>query len=315
MALTEQILRENAALAGLTAEQFAAITEMSRNDEAAVIGNRISEIYGGLDTDIFNASGVAKGSTEKTYDYAKRVIGEMKTQAASVETLKTQVADLEKEKTRLEGIVARGTGDAETKRQLAQAKADLDSVTQQYTELKASFDTEKAAHEKALFDVKIDNEMARATAGIKFKATFPEAVTSVLLRQAIDKVKGMNPQYIDDGNGGQVLAFSENNAILRNPDTNLKPFTAAELITKQLSSMGVLESVRVQTGTGAQQTQQTPQVSGDVVELSAARTQVEASEILKKALIAQGFARGTKEYQDRYDKAWKENNIQKLPMQ
>ena len=314
MALTEQILRENAALAGLTAEQFAAITEMSRNDEASVIGNRVSEIYSGLDADILSVSGVQKEGTEKTYDYAKRVISSVKEKAAEADTLRTQVADLEKEKTRLEGIVAKGSGDAETKRQLTQAKADLENVTRQYTELKNSYDAQKAEHEKALFDVKIDNEMAQATAGLKFKATFPESVTSVLLRQAIDKVKAMNPQYIDDGQGGKVLAFTKDNAVLRNPDTNLKPYTASELIKKELSTMGVLEAQIRQTGTGTQQdtTIQTGNVS---VDISSARTQVEASELIKKQLLAQGIAKTSKEYQEKFDAAWKENNIKSLPLQ
>ena len=66
MALTNDILRGNATLASLTDEQITAIVQMSQNDENTVIGQRIGEIYGGLDADILAASGEAKNGTEKT---------------------------------------------------------------------------------------------------------------------------------------------------------------------------------------------------------------------------------------------------------
>lgn len=68
--LTREILVANAALAGLTDEQIAAITTLSANDENSVIAKKTGEIYGGLDADILAASGIAKNGTEKTFDYA-----------------------------------------------------------------------------------------------------------------------------------------------------------------------------------------------------------------------------------------------------
>ena len=138
MALTTELLNANAVTAALTDVQKTAIVEMSMNDETTVIGQKTGEIYGGLDADILAASGIAKNGTEKTYDYAKRVIGEIKSQAGNNAELQTKVSDLEKEKTRLEGIIAKGgaDADAETKRQLEQAKTDLANVQSQYATLK-----------------------------------------------------------------------------------------------------------------------------------------------------------------------------------
>ena len=49
MALTTELLNANAALSGLTDEQKNAIVEMSKNDETAVIGDRIyTDIKSGL---------------------------------------------------------------------------------------------------------------------------------------------------------------------------------------------------------------------------------------------------------------------------
>lgn len=316
MALTTELLNANAALSGLTDEQKTAIVEMSRNDETSVIGQKTGEIYGGLDADILAASGIAKNGTEKTYDYAKRVIGEIKAQAGDTAGLQSQISELTKEKTRLEGIIAKGGADAETKRSLEQAKADLANVTREYTELKTKYDTAISDHEKALFGLKIDGEFAKATAGLKFKADLPATVVSVLTEQAIAKVKGMNPEYIDDGNGGKVLAFMENGTPRRNPENNLRPFTASELVQKELATMGVLDTGRVQTGAGTNPNQTGGQGTGGTVDLTGARSQDEAHEILAKQLMAQGLINGSKQFADAMAKAWKDNHdvIKNLPL-
>ena len=316
MALTTELLNANAATAGLTDEQKSAIVEMSTNDENSVIAKKTGEIYGGLDTDILAASGIPKNGTEKTFDYAKRVIGEIKTQAGNAAELQTQVSELTKEKARLESVIAKGGADAETKRALEQAKADLANVTKEYTELKTKHDNAEAEHAKALFMVKMDGEFAKATAGIKFKADLPASVTSVLLQQAVAKVKGMNPEYIDDGNGGKVLAFLENGTPKRNPENNLCPFTAAELVTAELKTMGVLDDGRKQTGAGTQGGNGGNGGGAKTVDISGATTQDQAHEIIAKQLMERGLVNGSKEFNDAMAAAWKENHdvLKALPI-
>ncbi len=314
MALTTELLKANAATAGLSDEQINAVVEMSKNDETTVIGQKTGEIYGGLDADILSASGIAKNGTEKTYDYAKRVIGEIKAQAGNAAELQTQISELNKEKARLEGVIAKGGADAETKRALEQAKTDLANVTRDYADLKTKYDNANAEHEKALFGMKIDGEFAKATAGLKFKADLPQSVVSVLTEQAVTKVKGMNPEYIDDGNGGKVLAFMENGAPRRNPENKLRPYTAAELVAKELSTMGVLESGRKQTGAGSEEGG--GRDSGGNADLSGARTQDEAHEIIAKQLMAKGLVNGSKEFEAEMNKIWADNRdvLKALPL-
>lgn len=307
MALTNEILAANTELAGLSDAQKAAIVELSKNDEAQVIGQRIGEIYGGLDADIQSASGISKNGTEKTYDYAKRVIGEIKGQAAQVGTLQTQVTELTNEKARLQSIIDKGGADEETKRQLTQTKADLDNIQKQYNELKTNYDNDKAKYEKDLFNVKLDSEFASATAGIKLKADLPESARGVLLQQAIAKVKGMNPEYIDNGAGGKVLAFMENGGPMRNPDNSLRPFTATELVERELKNMGVLETGRKQEGAGSQGGQGGQGGGGATLDFSGARTQSEAQDIISKHLMAQGKLKGTIEYETAMSETWKAN--------
>ena len=316
MALTNELLSANTELSGLTDAQKAAIVELSKNDEAQVIGQRVGEIYGGLDNDILTASGIAKNGTEKTYDYAKRVIGEIKGQAAQVTNLQSQITELTNEKTRLQGIIDNGGADEETKRQLTQTKADLENVRNQYNELKTNYDNEKAEHEKTLFNVKLDGEFRTATNGLKFKADLPESARGVLLEQAIAKVKGMNPEYIDNGAGGKVLGFMENGAVMRNPNNALRPYTAAELIARELTNMGVLDTGRQQQGAGSQQ-QQGGGGGGATLDFSGAKTQSEAQDIISNHLMQQGKIKGTKAFQEAMSQIWKDNAdvLKSLPIQ
>lgn len=316
MALTNELLSANSELQNLTDAQKAAIVELSKNDEAQVIGQRVGEIYGGLDSDILSASGIAKNGTEKTYDYAKRVIGEIKGQAAQVTTLQSQITELTNEKTRLQGIIDNGGADEETKRQLTQTKADLENVRNQYNELKTNYDNEKAEHEKTLFNVKLDGEFRTATNGLKFKADLPESARGVLLEQAIAKVKGMNPEYIDNGAGGKVLGFMENGAVMRNPNNALRPYTAAELIARELTNMGVLDTGRQQQGAGSQQ-QQGGGGGGATLDFSGAKTQSEAQDIISNHLMQQGKIKGTKDFQEAMSQIWKDNAdvLKSLPIQ
>lgn len=315
MALTTELIQANAATAGLTTEQINAIVTMSRNDENAVIAQRVGELYGGLDADILAASGIAKNGTEKTYDYAKRVIGEIKQQASSVDGLNNQIAALNKEKARLEKVIADGGADAETKKQLAQAQKDLAAVTKSFTDLQTQFTTEKADHEKAIFNMQLDGELEKSVGTFKFKAGFPEAVTSVIMAQAKAKVKGMTPEYVDNGNGGKILVFKDaTGAIMRNPANALNPFTASELLEKELSTMGVLETGKKAEGSGSDGNGSNGG-NGGVLDLSGARTQVEADEAITKALLAQGLIIGSDAFQAAKNKAWIDNNVKALPMQ
>lgn len=313
--LTREILIANAALSGLTDEQIAAITTLSANDENSVIAKKTGEIYGGLDADILAASGIAKNGTEKTFDYAKRVVAEFKTKAESASALQTQIDSLTKEKARLEKAIADGATDAETAKALKQAKADLTAVTTQFNDLKSKYDEAEKNFQTELFGVRIEGALQTATAGLKFKPGLPESATKVLLAQAIDKIKGMNPEYIDDGKGGKILAFKdESGAIMRNPNNQLNPYTPGDLLAKELETMGILDKGRQAGGGG------TVPPAGDsgggggiTIDVTGAKTRVEAYEAIAANLMAQGLTAGSEKFDAAMKQAWKDNNIAALP--
>ena len=311
--ITIEMLAADAALAGLTDEQKNAIALMSKNDEEVVIGNRFREVYNKLDETIAKETGIARNGDEKTYLYLERAASTLAAKANSVDGLNTKIADLTKERDKLKQQVAEG-GDEATRKQLAQAQKDLEAVRTQYDTLKADFDKAKTDHAAELLGVQIDNVLAGAQAGLKFKAEFPQAATDTLLAQALTKIKGMNPDFIDDGKGGKRLVFKgENGEIARDPENHLEPYTAEALLKKELRAMGILDEGRKANGTSTTQPQQQQQ-QGAPVDVSMARTQQEADNIIHNQLNAQGLVRGSKKYQEAYDAAWRDNNINTLPV-
>lgn len=314
MALTTELIRANAALSGLTDEQIAAITTLSVNDENSVIANKVGEIYGGLDKDILTVSGVPKNGVEKTYDYAKRVLSQFKTDAENKATFENQVKDLTKEKERLEKAIADGATDTETAKALAQAKADLSSVQTEYNSLKQKFDETADNYQKELFGIRVESQINAATSGLKFKPELPETATKILLDQAISKIKGMPSELVDDGKGGKTLVFKdESGAILRNPNNQLNPYTPADLLGKELETMGVLDKGRQAAGGGTVPPAGSATVDGTGKIQVSASTRVEAYDAITNSLTQQGIKLGTPEFDTAMDQAWTDNNISALP--
>lgn len=312
--ITRGIVVANAALAGLTDDQINAIITINNNDVAGEIGKHTSETYQRFDQLIKEATGEERimGSTpEKTYDYLPRAIQAMKTKLGDNSALQAQIQTLAQEKTRLEGELAKGGG-AEVQRQLEQTKAELANTKAQYNELQTQFTKAKEDHQKELFGIRVENDLVAASQGIQFKAEIPASVQTILLQTATAKIKGMNPDYIDDGKGGKRLVFrGQDGAVLNNPENQLNPYTAGELLAKELKD--VLAAKRVVTGTGTTSSTGTG-TQEPSVDVSSARTRTEANEILTKQFLAQGMTIGSDEFQNAMDKAWRDNGIAKLPI-
>jgi hypothetical protein len=86
------------------------------------------------------------------------------------------------------------------------------------------------------------------------------------------------------------------------------------LVKKELKAMGILDEGRQQPGGGTKPPKQ--QTGGAVVvDVTAARTQNEAQELIAKQLMQQGLLNGSKAFQEAMDQAWKDNNVSSLPMQ
>jgi len=297
--LSRETIVANESLKGLTDEQITAITTLSENDEAAVIGSKFGEVYRQMDATIEKATGIKRQGDEKTYLYLERAAKEFAGRYADHDELKNKVTELEAQ-------IAKG-GDGALKTQLENATKELASTKTQFSALKDAFDTEKAKYTKALNDYKIDNEIARALDGVKLKSGYNDAVLSTLKAQAIANIKAKNPVFEERDGKERLIFHDENGAPLNNAENALNPYTARELLTKEFASMDILEKPNAK-GAGGKQ------AKIDNGTHLGATTKAEATEIINKMLFDKGISKTDLRFKDEYDKLWADNNIDELPL-
>lgn len=220
-----------------------------------------------LEADVEEVTGLRKDSGEKSYNYNKRVLKQLKDQAARAEELERKLKD--------------NAGD-ET------LKAELASVQNKHKALKDEYEAKLAQAEQRVHAVKIESEIDRAMYGMKFATNIPDQLREVY----IEKVKSELLKTAKYDNG--VLVFTdEKGEIIRDAGT-LKPRPASDLIQEKLKPI-IDEGVQ-RKGTGSK--------ADD--EKGTGEYQPSAS-ITKKAQLADdmlkfGLKRGTKEWMEVYNK-------------
>ena len=298
----------------MTDAQKLAITTLSSNDEATVIGTKIGALHGQYDADIFSISGISKADGEKTYDYLKRVLGDYKTKLDGTKTLSAQLEAQKKKVTELETKLAAGGSDEAVKQQLKDARHQVTQLQTQLTTKTEELDRAKKDYEKKEKDLQVGFAFTNATAGIKFKADVSEPVKKILLAAAKDEIlaKG-TPDFIDDGNGGKKLVLRDAAGnTLNNPKNNLNPYTIEELVM-ETSLKDVIDTGRQQSGGGTK-----PNPSPDHrtvnLDLSTAKTQQEADVQIENYLLSTGLTRDNVEFGNKALEIRNENNVSNLPI-
>lgn len=313
--LTIEMLRQSSALTGLTDDQLNAIAEMSRNDENTVIGTKIGALHGQYDADILGITGIKKKDGEKSYDYAKRVLGEYKTKAESVKTIQTQLTAAQAQVAELQSKLEKGAGDETLKQQLKDAKAQVTQLQTQLQTKETEFNTKKAEFDKTIKDTHVDYAFQAATAGLKFKSGITEPIQKTLLNAAKAEVlaKG-TPDFIEDGQGGKKLVIrGADGNILNNPKNNLNPYTMQELVM-ETSLKDVIDTGRQQTGGGTGGFGSGSGGTGGTLDLSGIKSQVEADKAIEAHLLANGLTRDSQKFADQSMQLRTENNVASLPI-
>jgi hypothetical protein len=312
--ITIEMLNQSESLKGLTDAQKLAITTLSSNDEATVIGTKIGALHGQYDADILSISGISKADGEKTYDYLKRVLGDYKTKLDGTKTLSAQLEAQKKKVTELETKLAAGGSDEAVKQQLKDARHQVTQLQTQLTTKTEELDKAKKDYEKKEKDLQVGFAFTNATAGIKFKADVSEPVKKILLAAAKDEIlaKG-TPDFVDDGNGGKKLVLRDAAGnTLNNPKNNLNPYTIEELVM-ETSLKDVIDTGRQQPGGGTK-----PNPSPDHrtvnLDLSTAKTQQEADVQIENYLLSTGLTRDNVEFGNKALEIRNENNVSSLPI-
>ena len=317
MALTKEILAANSELSNLTDVQIQAITELSGNDESRVIAQKIGGIYSQLDSDLAEASGMQKNQSEKTYDFAKRVVSSFKAQVNDFDKIKTDFESSKAEVATLSKKLEDSAGDAVVKQKLADSVAksealqkSLDEARKNYVELEKK---NKADQVNSLANMQFELAKRKLT----LKPELGPEVSQMLVKQAQDSILS---EYTieaktDNGRDTELVFRGADGQIVLNEANALKPMTAADLLNSKLKT--VLKTETKQEGTGYDGS--TNVTSNVVVDISAAKTQVEADETIEKSLLERGFVKvGTESqmsaYRDEFSKIRTTSNVAELPI-
>lgn len=311
--LTVNILKQNSVLAGLTDEVLNAIAEMSANDENTVIGTKIGALHGQYDSDIFGITGIAKNQGEKSYDYAKRVLNDYKSQITATATVQAQLTNAKNEVEKLKQKLAEGSGDEQLKQQLKDAKNQVSQLQQQLTQKQTEFDEQKQQFETKLKNAYVDNAFETALSGLKFKAGITDGIKNVLINAAKAEITSKYTPDFVEMNGTKVLVYrdSEGN-VYNNPANNLNPFTTQELLM-QTSIKDVIDTGRQQPGGGTRGTGGGAG-GGSTFSLAGIKTQVEADNAIGNYLLSIGLTRDSAEFAEQSMKLRDENNVAELPL-
>ena len=313
--ITIEMLNQSESLSGLTDAQKLAITVLSKNDEASVIGTKIGALHGQYDSDILSISGISKIDGEKTYDYLKRVLNDYKTKLDGSKTLSAQLEASKKKVTELETKLANGSSDESIKQQLKDARHQVTQLQTQLTAKTGELDKVKKDYEQKEKDLQVGFAFTNATAGIKFKADVSEPVKKILLAAAKDEIlaKG-TPDFIDDGNGGKKLVLRDAAGnTLNNPKNNLNPYTIEELVM-ETSLKDVIDTGKQQPGGGTKSGTSTGGGHSLTLDLSGAKTQREADIQIETYLLSTGLTRDNVEFGDKALEIRNENNVSNLPI-
>ena len=312
--LTIDMLRQNAALAGLSEAQFTAIAEMSKNDENTVIGTKIGALHGQYDTDIFGITGIKKNDGEKSYEYAKRVLNSYKSKIDASKAVKEQLDAANAKVQELQAKLEKGIGDEELKKQLKDAKNQATQLQAQLQAKEAEFKTKNEALANEIKQTHVDYAFQAATTGLKFKAGITEPIQKTLLNAAKAEVfaKG-TPDFVDDGQGGKKLVLRDATGnILNNPANNLNPYTIKELVM-ETSLKDVIDTGQQQSGGGTIRPGSQGGQNG-TFDLSGIKTQIEADRAIETYLLSAGLTRDSSEFAEQSLQLRNENNVASLPI-
>jgi hypothetical protein len=312
--LTIEILKQNTLLQGLTDDQHKAIAAMSENDENTVIGAKIGALHGQYDTDILGITGIVKNQGEKSYDYAKRVLNTYKSQIASTATIQTQLANAKTEIETLKSKLASNSGDEQLKQQLKDAKALAAQLQQQLTDKTNELTTVNQKHEEEIKSIYVDNAFSEAVSGLKFKAGITDGIKAVLLQAAKAEVLAKGKPDFVETNGVKNLVFRDAAGnVMNNPANNLNPFTVKELLL-QTSIKDVIDSGRQQTGAGTTGGGSGSGSGATILDLTTAKTQIEADKLIEAHLLSSGLTRDSIEFAEQSMKLRTDNNVGSLPI-
>lgn len=284
---------------GLTEEQVGAIITMSSNELAAMktsVTNEVTgSIYQNLDNDM-KTLGFEKPDGKKSYEHIKEVVSRLKGENAGIAELNSTIERLKSE------------GDAEMKRQYAELNTKYNDLTRQLDAERQSHTDDKAAAEKSLFEYKVGMAVKEAVAGIKFKSGIGDRMMQLSIADA--QAEALNGKTVEFDSDNNITFRDANGAQILNANNLNKPYTMQELLLETAAMREIVDTKKVVNGGGTKGGEH----QNASFDISEARTQVEADDLIKKHLLGKGISIYESRYAEEFSKLRSVSGVDKLPL-
>lgn len=313
--LKSEVIKANDELKDLSDGQISAIETLSENDENVVIGKKVGEIHGQYDTDIKEVLDMDKPSGVKTYDWLKSTI---LPQVKKAEGVKTELDAVNQKVTDLEKTIAENGGDDNIKQQLTDSQNKVKQMTTLHATALEDRDKDHKKTTDELIGTKLDIEFSKGITDVKFKDK--KLVSESLRAMAINSSKQsvlsrLKPDWIDNGKGKKQLVFrDEEGEIQNNPENQLKPFSAGELLLKESAMKDVIDLGKKTQGAGTRSSEGEAGEGSSELDISGIKTQVEADREISRHLMKSGLERGTQAFTEKSTELRKELNVSELTL-
>jgi len=253
------------------------------NFEETKIAPKISELHNKYDEDIHSVLGVRKNADEKTYDFLKRTLSEMKAERDE------RIAKIEN----LEKAVKDTTG----KEALEQAQRELESVRNKHNSAISEWESKYQELEGSTHMMKINNELDKGLTGLVFKDAklMPEDVRNIHINVVKDDL-AKNAEFVK----GRLVFRDEKGEIILHKKT-LTPLTANEILKERLKP--ILNEGREQKGPGIDKNEPVIKTKDGKIDVTlVVPDSVKTNADLMTFMLESGLKRGSKEFSAAYAK-------------
>ena len=323
--LDKETIKSNPTLETLTDEQITVIETLSKNKEDEVISSNRKQWWDKLDADVAEVFGEEKPGGVKSHEHHKTWLQKIKSDASKAgqaDEYRTKAEKLEAEKLELEKQIKSGSTDTALKSQVEAMELRLKDKEQELLTVKTTFETERNTLTEQLgkekgqltkLEMSHNFDKYLIENKIKLKASIPESILSEALENRKQSLIGtIKPDLIDDGKGGkQRVLRDETGNILRNPKNGLEPYTDGELFLTRIADL--VDTGQSQNGAGT--TEGKGSVKSTHLDLSQAKNQIQADDIIRRHIMTnEGIAKTSPKFVDRQKEIREENKVADLPL-